>query len=207
MAEDKQADKVASSETVEKAAPEKTAKAAPAKAAKAPAPPDPRVEQAKQQGEAIKVAIEQKLGAGTVEEVIASKEVPILRIASAKWREAITFLRDDPEQRFDYIELFAGTDYKDYIEVVLYLHAMSRGTYISVKTRTPREQAVLPSLAPVFPGVNWEEREVFDLLGVTFEGHPDLRRIMMWDGWNGHPLRKDYSEFENMPQRGGEPRG
>ncbi|MCI0183379.1 NADH-quinone oxidoreductase subunit C [Sulfoacidibacillus ferrooxidans] len=181
-------------------------KATPAKAAKAPPPPDPRVEQAIKQGEGMKEAIEKKLGAGTVEEVTASKTIPILRIAAQKWREAMMFLRDDPDQQFDYVELFSGTDYKDYIEVVMYVHSMTHGTYISVKTRTPRDMPVLPSLTPVYSGVNWEEREVFDLLGVTFEGHPDLRRIMMWEGWDGYPLRKDYSEFQNMPQRGGEPR-
>ncbi len=193
--------------TKEAAAPtaKPASKVTPAKAAKAPQPPDPRVEQAVKQGEAIKAAIEKKLGADTVEEVTATKDIPILRIASAKWREAVTFLRDDPEQSYNYVELFAGTDYKDYIEVVLYFYSMTHGTYINVKTRTPRDEAIIPSLTPVLPGVNWEEREVYDLLGVTFEGHPDLRRIMMWDGWNGYPLRKDYSDFQNMPQREGEP--
>ena len=58
--------------------------------------------------------------------------------------------------------------------------------------RTPREEATVPSITPIFAGFNWEEREIFDLLGVTFTGHPDLRRIMLEDEWQGHPLRKDY---------------
>lgn len=175
-----------------------------AKAAKPPAPPDPRVVEATAKAEKIRDSIAAKLGADAVEEVSATKEIPIVRIAAAKWRDAVKFLKEAPEHAYNYVELMAGTDYKDYIEVVVYLHSTTHGTYINAKTRTPRDNAQLPSLTPVHAGVNWEEREVYDLLGVHFEGHPDLRRIMMWEEWNGHPLRKDYSDFENIPSREGD---
>ena len=178
-------------------------KVAPAAKSKAPALPDPRVVAATEKAQALKQSIEAKLGTGTVEEASATKEIPMLLIQRDKWRETIAFLKETPQHAYDYNELFAGTDYKDYIEVVMYLYSTEHGSYINVKTRTPREQASLPSVTPVFAGVNWEEREVYDLLGVTFVGHPDLRRIMMWEEWNGYPLRKDYSAFENVPTQGG----
>ncbi|MCY0902464.1 MAG: NADH-quinone oxidoreductase subunit C [Firmicutes bacterium] len=187
------------------AKPAATAKpaAAAAKPAKPPAPPDPRVVAATATAEEIRASIAAHLGADAVEDASATKEIPILRIAREKWRQTVEFLKDRPEHAYNYVELFAGTDYKDYIEVVVYLYSTEHGSYIHVKTRTPREDASLPSLTPVFAGVNWEEREVYDLLGIHFEGHPDLRRIMMWEEWNGHPLRKDYSDFENVPSREG----
>ncbi|MCY0875157.1 MAG: NADH-quinone oxidoreductase subunit C [Firmicutes bacterium] len=195
----------ATAEGGDAAATPKPKPAAPAaKAAKPPAPPDPRVVEATAKAEKIRESIAARLGADAVEEVSATKEIPIVRISAAKWREAVTFLKESPEHAYDYVELMAGTDYKDYIEVVIYLHSTKHGTYINAKTRTPRDNAQLPSLTPVHSGVNWEEREVYDLLGVHFEGHPDLRRIMMWEEWNGHPLRKDYSDFENIPSREGD---
>jgi len=175
-----------------------------AKPVKAPAPPDPRVLAATAVAEKIRDSIAAKLGADAVAEVSATKEIPIVRIHAEKWRQAIEFLKESADHAYDYVELFAGTDYKEYIEVVMYLYSTEHHTYINVKTRTPRDNATLPSLTPVYAGVNWEEREVYDLLGVHFEGHPDLRRIMMWEEWNGHPLRKDYSDFENIPSREGD---
>jgi NADH-quinone oxidoreductase subunit C len=174
------------------------------KPAKPAPPPDPRVEAALAFGQQIKGSIDDHFGADTVQEVGASKAVPVLLIDSVKWRDVVAFLKTDEAHAYDYLELFAGTDYKDYIEVVIYLYSTNHKTYISLKARTPRDDARLPSITPVYAGANWEEREVYDLLGIDFEGHPDMRRIMMWDEWNGYPLRKDFSEFANLPVRGGE---
>jgi NADH-quinone oxidoreductase subunit C len=63
---------------------------------------------------------------------------------------------------------------------------------IFLKTRVPRENAVVRSVVDLWPAANWHEREAFDLMGIRFEGHPDLRRILLTDDWVGHPLRKDY---------------
>jgi NADH-quinone oxidoreductase subunit C len=72
-------------------------------------------------------------------------------------------------------------------ELVYLFYSMSRHTWLRLKTRTDAEA---PSLTPSVPGANWYEREVYDLFGVTFDGHPDLRRIMLPDDWCGHPLRR-----------------
>ena len=193
-------------ETVDKspeAKPEVKVEAKPAKPTPPPPPPDPRTEAALALGNAIKVSVDGKFGDNTVQEITNSKSVPVLLIDSAKWYDVVLFLKEDEAHAYDYMELMAGTDYKDYIEVVIYVYSTTHKHYISLKTRSPRDDARLSSITPIYAGANWEEREVYDLLGIHFEGHPDLRRIMMWEEWNGYPLRKDFSEFDNLPVRGG----
>lgn len=172
-------------------------------AAKAAAPaaeekPDPKKEQAKRVLDRFREMITRKFGEEVLEESVLAKYQPTFVIRREHWRKVVEHLRFDEELLFDYPEAMAGTDYpaQGYIEVVLYLHSMKHGHFLAVKTRTPRENAEVPSLTPLYNGVNWEEREIFDLLGVTFTGHPDLRRIMMPDDYEGHPLRKDYSVWK-----------
>ncbi len=80
------------------------------------------------------------------------------------------------------------------IDLVYYLYSMAKkhGPVI-LKVALPRDRATVASVTPIWRGAEFQEREVFDLFGVTFEGHPDLRRILMWDGFEGHPMRKDYT--------------
>ncbi|MCL6517162.1 NADH-quinone oxidoreductase subunit C [Alicyclobacillus sp.] len=180
------------------ARPAGAAKPAGAAAKKAPPPPDPRAEAAKAKAEQVKAAIVARLGEAAVEEVGAAHFVPMLVIRKQDWPSAVDLLRTHPDWKTNYLEFMAGTDYKDkgYIEVVIYLQSTELGHFLCLKTRTDRDKAEIPSLCSVFPGVNWEEREIYDLLGVTFTGHPDLRRIMLWDDFKGHPLRKDYNEWD-----------
>jgi NADH-quinone oxidoreductase subunit C len=77
-------------------------------------------------------------------------------------------------------------------EVVYHLHSIEANQRLRLKTRIPGSEPSIESVTPVWKGANWYEREVFDLFGIRFTGHPDLRRIMMPDDWEGHPLRKDY---------------
>lgn len=107
--------------------------------------------------------------------------------------EVATFLRDDPELRFDYLALLTGVDRLDEgFELVNHLTSLEKGLRLILRTRVPRDEPKCPSLTGVWPGANWHERETYDLLGVRFEGHPDLRRILLREDWEGHPLRKDY---------------
>jgi NADH:ubiquinone oxidoreductase subunit D len=80
------------------------------------------------------------------------------------------------------------------MEVVYHLYQTTGGQGLACKVRTPREDASVPSLVPVYPGAEFQEREAWDLLGIRFEGHPDLRRILLWEGFEGYPLRKDWQE-------------
>jgi NADH-quinone oxidoreductase subunit D/NADH-quinone oxidoreductase subunit C/D len=103
-------------------------------------------------------------------------------------------LRD--EIGFDYLASITAVDYypEDLIEVVYHAYKTIGGSGFCFKVRVPREASAVPTLSFLYPGANFQEREVWDLMGVNFEGHPDPRRILLWEGFEGHPLRKDWRE-------------
>ena len=104
-----------------------------------------------------------------------------------------TYLRDDPELDLRYLISVCGVDRLDHFEIVYHLQSLSRNHYATLKTRAlDHQDPQAPSLAPVWRGAELQEREVYDLMGIRFEGHPDLRRVFLWDGFPGHPLRKDW---------------
>lgn len=105
-------------------------------------------------------------------------------------------LRDAPELDCDYLECVTGVDYPDLqkIAVVYHIYSYSKKHRVVLKAFLDREAPAIPTLVDVWSAANWQERECFDLLGVVFEGHPDLRRLLLPDDWEGHPLRKDYKE-------------
>ena len=108
--------------------------------------------------------------------------------------EVVTALRD--EMGFDFLSSVTAVDYhpENLMEVVYHLFQSVGGPALVLKVQVSRDHSVVPSLVPVFPGAELQERETWDLLGVRFEGHPDLRRVLMWEGFQGHPLRKDWRE-------------
>jgi NADH-quinone oxidoreductase subunit C len=132
--------------------------------------------------------IEQELPGAVVE---AAPEAAT--IAGDRLVEACMYLRDEPELRFEYLSSLTGVDRLDSFEVVYHLESvrLNKITCLKVSTRD-REKPSVPSVVSVWPGANLQEREAYDLLGIYFEGHPDLRRIFLWDGFAGFPLRKDY---------------
>jgi NADH-quinone oxidoreductase subunit C len=110
-------------------------------------------------------------------------------------REAVALLRDDATLRYNYLCDVTCVDWypnEPRFEVIVHMLSMANKSRVRLKVRLHGDDAVLDSLTPIFPSANFFEREVFDLFGVRFEGHPFLRRIMMPDDWKGHPLRKDY---------------
>ncbi len=123
-----------------------------------------------------------------------------------------TALRD--EYGYDYLASLTGVDYlpEGKMEVVYHVSQSTGGAPLVFKVQVSREDPVtVPSLVPVYPGAEFQEREAWDLLGIRFEGHPDLRRILMWEGFHGHPLRKDwrepYFEEETKPFKSRWPEG
>ncbi|RLT38277.1 MAG: NADH-quinone oxidoreductase subunit NuoD, partial [Chloroflexi bacterium] len=97
---------------------------------------------------------------------------------------------------YDYLSSVTGVDYPDsnQIEVVYHAFKTSGGPGLNFKVQADRNDPVVPSLVGLYPGAEFQEREIFDMYGVRFDGHPDLRRILMWDGFAGHPMRKDWKE-------------
>jgi NADH-quinone oxidoreductase subunit C len=127
--------------------------------------------------------------------VEARGEVTVV-VARDDLHRALASLREDSDLAFDVLADITATDWPDRVPrfwIAYELYSMRRTHRIRVKVGLPEDDAVVPSIVPLYPGANWYEREVFDMYGVEFEGHPDLRRIIMPDDWTGHPLRKDYS--------------
>lgn len=123
---------------------------------------------------------------------------PYLRVDSQAIVEAGSFLRDEPGLKFEILSDLTGVDLpkENKIQVVYHLYSYSQRHQIVLKVDLPREEPRVSTVEGVWKAANWFEREVFDLFGVTFEGHSDLRRIMLPEDWVGHPLRKDYVEQE-----------
>ena len=118
--------------------------------------------------------------------------------------QVATALRDDPILRFDFLQNLTAVDWikTGNIELVYHLFSYQHRHELVLKTSVPREAARLPSLSAIWNNANWLEREQYDLFGVIFEGHPDLRRLLMPDDWVGHPMRKDAreaAEYRGMP--------
>ncbi|TKJ28987.1 MAG: NADH-quinone oxidoreductase subunit C [Chloroflexi bacterium B3_Chlor] len=105
-------------------------------------------------------------------------------------------MRDDEE--YDYCSSITGVDYPDRFEVVYHLYSTKKeGGPVILKVHAERENPMLPSVVSIWPTANWQEREVWDLMGIRFSGHPNLTRILMWEGFEGHPLRKDFPGSED----------
>lgn len=149
----------------------------------------------------IAALLRSRFGDALVEAEDLQAPQPWLQLQPARLAEVCTLLRDDPRTRFDSLSCLSGVDYgpeNGALGVVYHLYSILREQLLVLKVRIPREdlQAAVPSLAQVWRTAEWHEREAFDLLGIRFSGHPDLRRILLPDDWEGHPLRKDYEAQE-----------
>ena len=115
--------------------------------------------------------------------------------------DLLTFLRDDPQTQFTQLIDLCAVDWPARLQrfdVVYHLLSMNKNLRIRVKIATDEETPV-PSATGIFRAAGWFEREAWDLYGVTFEGHPNHKRILMWEGFEGHPLRKDYPINQRQP--------
>ncbi len=112
------------------------------------------------------------------------------------------FLKQDPQLRFDFLMDLSAVDHwkrKPRFELVYHLYSRSKNVRLRLKAPLGGSSPEAPSLTPVWPAANWYEREVFDMFGIRFRGHPDLRRILMYQEFQGHPLRKDYPIDKRQP--------
>ena len=103
------------------------------------------------------------------------------------------FLKNTPELNFEYLNYITAIDYYDHFEVVYQLLSLEHNHSLVLKTRCyQRDNPTLPSVVNLWWGADLQEREIYDLMGIRFEGHPNMKRIALWEGFPGHPLRKDY---------------
>ena len=125
---------------------------------------------------------------------------PYVRVTPASMKDVALVLRDDEQLHFEVLMCLSGVDYNGgKLGVVYHLHSMKWNHKITIKTEVTADNPHVASVESVWRTANWHEREAFDLIGIVFDGHPDLRRILLPDDWEGHPLRKDYQvpEFYN----------
>lgn len=127
-----------------------------------------------------------------------------VRVRADAIGSVVRALRDEPAWRFDFLQNLTVVDWPKQakLEVVYHLFSYAHGHELVAKLDVPREQPRVPSIAALYRNADWLEREQYDLLGVVFDGHPDLRRLLMPDDWVGHPMRKDYREpraYRGMP--------
>ena len=102
-------------------------------------------------------------------------------------------LKDDQALDFSFLNSLSAVDYVEYFELVYHLLSLRRNASLVVKCRVfGRDEPTVDSVYPVWKGADLQEREIWDLMGIHFEGHPNMKRIMLWEGFPGHPLRKDY---------------
>jgi NADH-quinone oxidoreductase subunit C len=103
------------------------------------------------------------------------------------------YLKNSSDLDLDYLTHITAVDYYDYFEIIYQLTSLNNNHGFLLKTRChDRDKPVVPSVVGLWRGADFQEREIYDLMGIRFEGHPNLKRIVMWDGFDGHPLRKDY---------------
>ena len=151
--------------------------------------------------EEIAALLVEKFGTGILESK-SDGLLPFSVVEPAGIVQVCAFVRHDERLRMDHLECLSGVDYKDRIEVVYTVYSMEHRHRYTLKVRLPRENPKVHTVESFWGVANWHEREAFDLLGVVFDGHSDLRRILCPDDWEGHPLRKDYTfpkSYRDMP--------
>lgn len=157
---------------------------------------------------AVHSKLKEKFGGAVGEPLVDAPDKPAFLkycfVEPKRLVEVCAFLRDDPDLRFEHLSAVAGTDMKDSIHVAYVVTSYKLKRQFVLKVKLDREKPVVDTVESVWLAANWHERETYDLLGVQFAGHPDLRRLLLPDDWVGYPLRKDYAEqpeYHGMPTK------
>jgi NADH-quinone oxidoreductase subunit C len=141
-------------------------------------------------------ALKEKFGAAVKNVVVGWGETTVI-VDNAVLHDVIAFLKKDAGQRYDYLSDVTGVEFRDLekpIEVVWHLRSLPFRRFIRIKVQIEKGSALeVPSVWDLYKGADWLERECYDMFGIRFAGHPDLRRILMWEQYKeGYPLRKDF---------------
>jgi len=119
---------------------------------------------------------------------------PFITVAGSRIDKVCLFCRVEPDLALDFCQSITGMDTGETLTCVYHLYSYSKRHTLVLKCTTPRSEPHLPTCTTVWPAADWYEREVYDLFGVVFDGHPDLRRLLLPDDWPGHPMLKDWKE-------------
>ncbi len=121
---------------------------------------------------------------------------PAIMVDAERWLEVAGALRHDPALAFDLLRLVSAVDWTDRLSSVYHLYSFAHDHEAIVNVDLPRENPRVASVAALWPAADWHEREAYDMMGIVYEGHPELKRILLPDDWAGYPLRKDYVQPE-----------
>ena len=129
---------------------------------------------------------------------------PRVHTTPEHWRSVAETLRRDADLQFDWLACITAIDYiaDDELAAVYDLQSMTYENRFAVKVIVDRKAPIIPTVVDLWPAADWHEREAYDLMGIVFQGHPDLRRILLPEDWDGHPLRKDYEsprQYHGIP--------
>jgi NADH-quinone oxidoreductase subunit C len=122
--------------------------------------------------------------------------VPTLVVRGKEIVRICAFLKERGDLGFDYPMSITAVEWPESFEVVYHLYSIPHRHYVTLKVKLPKEKPSVASVTSVWKGANWQEREVYDMFGIEFEGHPDPRRILTDEGFEGFPLRKDFVETD-----------
>ncbi|MBA7624592.1 NADH-quinone oxidoreductase chain 5 [subsurface metagenome] len=134
--------------------------------------------------------VAQQIGEKFPNAITGSDETAVF-VRSEALLEVARFIKESLD--LDYLNSITAVDYIDYFELVYHLTSLENNHSIILKTKCDeRENPIVPSVVSLWQGADFQEREIYDLMGISFEGHPNMKRIFLWDGFQGHPLRKDF---------------
>lgn len=157
-----------------------------------PSPLEPLLNQFKEE-------IEKAVGKECIEEAYinrAGEHTPTFVIQSEKWLDVATQLKENPSFAFNYVRNISAVDYSTHMEMTYVLFSFPHSHQIAIRVKLNREDPAIPTVSHLWEAANWNERECFDLFGIVFLNHPNLKRILMPDHWEGYPLRKDYEPLD-----------
>ena len=134
--------------------------------------------------------VAQQIGEKFPDAITGSDETAVF-VRSEALLEVARFIKESLD--LDYLNSITAVDYIDYFELVYHLTSLENNHSIILKTKCDeRKNPIVPSVVSLWQGADFQEREIYDLMGISFEGHPNMKRIFLWDGFQGHPLRKDF---------------
>lgn len=123
---------------------------------------------------------------------VEATDAETILVPADRLLDIATRLKNPEGMCFDYLDMITAVDYEEYFELVYRFVSMAENKRLTINTRVPKGNPVVDSLTGLWKSADFQERELFDLFGITFNGHSCLRRMMLWEGFQGHPLRKDY---------------